>query len=72
MISYKSFSDSLSEAIPTKSAGMDTAVAQTAKSVLHIKTLKTQNSDELDFHSLSVWEIKAALEAAYNAGKQSK
>ena len=35
---------------------------------LDIVTLETQNSDRLDFHELSVWEIKEALKAAYNAG----
>lgn len=35
-------------------------------------TLKPQNSDELDFHDLHVVPIKAALEAAYAAGKASK
>jgi len=35
---------------------------------LDIATLETQHSDRLDFHELSVWEIKEALKAAYNAG----
>jgi hypothetical protein len=42
-----------------------------AKKELFIETLETQNSDSLDFHEISVWGIKAALEAAFNAGKQS-
>ena len=36
-----------------------------AKKVLGIDTLDTQNSDEADFHNLSVWQIKEALEKAY-------
>ena len=42
-----------------------------AKEHLFIETLKTQNSGSLDFHEVSVWGVKAALEAAFNAGKQS-
>src|SRR5580765_4047590 len=42
-----------------------------AKEHLGITTLDTRNSDSLDFHDLAVWQIKAALNAAYNAGVQS-
>jgi hypothetical protein len=35
---------------------------------LFIQTLETQNSDRHDFHDVSVWAIKSALEAAYAAG----
>jgi hypothetical protein len=41
-----------------------------AKEVLGIETLNTRNSDDLDFYNLSVWQIKEALEAAYEAGRQ--
>lgn len=34
-----------------------------------IETLETQNSDRLDFHDVAVWAIRAALEAAYDAGR---
>jgi hypothetical protein len=40
-----------------------------AKKYFNIETLKTRNSDHLDFHDCSVWGIKRALEAAYLAGK---
>ncbi len=33
-----------------------------------IETLETQHRDRLDFHDVSVWAIKSALEAAYAAG----
>ena len=33
-----------------------------------IETLETQHSDRLDFHDVSVWAVKSALEAAYAAG----
>jgi PIN domain nuclease of toxin-antitoxin system len=39
-----------------------------ADEVLNIETLETQQSDELDFHDVSVWELKRALEAAYIEG----
>ena len=38
----------------------------------NISTLETQNSDRLDFHAVAIWNLKAALEAAYQAGKDSK
>ena len=39
-----------------------------AKGVLHIDTLETKHSDEMDFHEVSVWSLKLALQCAYNAG----
>lgn len=33
-----------------------------------ITTLETRNSTHLDFYSVAVWEIRAALRAAYLAG----
>lgn len=38
---------------------------------LFIETLVTRNSDRLDFHEVSVWGVKSALMAAYEAGKQA-
>jgi hypothetical protein len=43
--------------------------AKIAKEILDLETLETRNMDSLDFHELSVWEIRNALEAAYNAGR---
>ena len=40
-----------------------------AKNFLGIGTLKPRNSDSLDFHEVSVWCLKAALEEAYKAGR---
>jgi hypothetical protein len=41
-----------------------------------LETLETRNSDNLDFHDIAVWSIKAALEEAYQlglvAGKKTK
>ena len=39
---------------------------------LRISTLETQNSDELDFHEVSIWSLKEALEAAYELGRRNK
>jgi hypothetical protein len=33
-----------------------------------IKTLKERKSDSQDFHSLSVWEVEAALKEALRTG----
>ncbi|CAM2832303.1 hypothetical protein SAG0136_11385 [Streptococcus agalactiae LMG 14747] len=43
-----------------------------AQEHLNIETLEKRWSDNLDFHDCSVWSIKSALEAAYEAGKNSK
>ena len=50
----------------------DETLANIAATILNLETLKTRNSDRLDFHELSVWGIKAALEAAYAAGQKAK
>ena len=41
---------------------------QIAAQHLGIETLQTRKRDSLDFHEVSVWGLKAALEAAYEAG----
>ncbi len=38
---------------------------------LFIETLETRQSDRLDFHDVSVWGIKSALEAAFEAGRKA-
>lgn len=43
-------------------------LTQIAHQHLDVETLETRRSDRLDFHDLAVWSIKAALEAAYQAG----
>lgn len=48
---------------------IDALFAAIAKEHLHLETLETRNSDSLDFHDVAVWGVKAALEAAYEAGK---
>lgn len=51
---------------------MNKQLEKIANDILSIETLKTRNSDSLDFHDVSVWSLKRALEAAYKAGQQSK
>jgi len=47
---------------------LDQLLAQIAQENLLIDTLETRNSDSLDFHDVSVWCVKEALMAAYQAG----
>ena len=49
----------------------DQQLLQIATDHLFIETLETRNSDRLDFHDVSVWAVKAALQAAFEAGQQS-
>ena len=49
----------------------DQILAATAKQHLGILTLERRNSDRLDFHDVAVWSVKAALQAAYDAGAAS-
>lgn len=42
-----------------------------AKTHLGIETLETRGSDALDFKDVSVWGVKAALEAAFAAGQRN-
>ncbi|QIK36768.1 hypothetical protein GWK36_00745 [Caldichromatium japonicum] len=47
---------------------LDQLLARIAQEHLFIETLETRNSDRLDFHDTSVWCVKSALMAAYQAG----
>jgi len=51
---------------------IDSKLEQIASSVLKVPTLRSRHSDRLDFHELSVWQIKLALRAAYEAGRQAE
>lgn len=44
-------------------------LADIAEKILRVPVLEARMHDRLDFHELAVWEIKAALEAAYLVGK---
>ena len=52
-----------------KNTNTTPALTKIAQQHLGIETLETRKSDSLDFHELSVWQIKAALEAAYLLGQ---
>lgn len=50
-------------------AAISLELASIAERILNVPVLEAQMHDRLDFHELAVWEIKAALEAAYLLGK---
>ena len=47
---------------------LDALLTRIAQEHLFINTLETRKSDSLDFHDVSVWGVKEALIAAYQAG----
>jgi len=49
----------------------DQQLQQIALDHLFIETLETRSSDSLDFHDVSVWAIKTALQAAFEAGRKA-
>ena len=51
-----------------KAKNPDQQLEQIAKEHLFIENLETQHSDRLDFHDVSVWGVKSALQAAFDAG----
>ena len=56
---------------PSKDTDMtpiDQLLTRFAQQHLRIDTLETRKSDGLDFHDVAVWGVRAALEAAFNAG----
>ena len=50
---------------------LDQLFQQIALDHLFIDTLETRHSDRLDFHEVSVWAIKSALQAAFDAGRNT-
>lgn len=36
-----------------------------------VETLETRKSDRLDFHEVAVWNMKAALQEAFEAGQKA-
>ncbi len=50
---------------------LDQQLQQIALDHLFIETLETRHSDRLDFHEVSVWGVKSALMAAYEAGRKA-
>ena len=52
-------------------AYQDATINEIAQRILGIDTLETRKSDSLDFHEVAIWNIKEALEAAFEAGRQA-
>ncbi len=50
---------------------MDKIIFEIAQKHFFIETLETRNLDRLDFHDVSVWSMKAALEEAFKAGQEA-
>ena len=59
----------MTHATKTKPAAPDALILDIATRHFFVETLDTRNSDRLDFHDVAVWAIRAALEAAYEAGR---
>ena len=47
----------------------DQLLRRIAAEHLFVETLETRNSDRLDFYDVSVWGIRQALIAAFEAGR---
>ena len=55
----------------TRQAQLDDVLEAIARERLDVPTLRTRKSDSLDFHEVSVWQLREALDAAYRAGAES-
>ena len=56
---------------PSAEVVRDTYLLDIAQRLLGLETLDQRHSDGLDFKEQAVWSVKAALEAAYEAGKRA-
>ena len=56
----------------TDNNDMNRALEEIAAKILSIPTLEARRSDQLDFHEVSVWSVKEALEAAFALGRDSR
>ena len=61
----------MSKQPPQVNQALETLLQQIALDHLFIETLETRISDRMDFHEVSVWGVKSALMAAYEAGLQA-
>ena len=61
----------MTHATKTKPAAKapDALILDIATRHFFVETLDTRNRDRLDFHDVAVWAMRAALEAAYEAGR---
>jgi len=55
--------------VSLKPATKEELFKKIAQQHLNIETLEERKSDSLDFKEVAVWSVKAALEAAFEAGK---
>jgi hypothetical protein len=46
-------------------------IVDIAREHLLIPTLESRRADSLDFHDVAVWQVEAALKAAFDAGMRS-
>ena len=46
-------------------------IQRIVREVLWLQTLEQRGRDHLDFHEVSIWQIRRALEQAYEAGRAS-
>jgi len=58
--------------VSTNQQARESIMERIANEKLRVPTLRTQRSDNLDFHEVAVWELRAALEAAFEAGRSAK
>jgi hypothetical protein len=59
----------MTQSTKTNPAAPESLILDIATRHFFIETLETQNRDRLDFHDVAVWAMRAALEAAYEAGR---
>ena len=50
-------------------AAPESLILEIATRHFFVETLETRNSDQLDFHDVAVWAIRAAIEDAFEAGR---
>ncbi|WP_040889961.1 DUF6900 domain-containing protein [Zavarzinella formosa] len=51
---------------------LDQLFADIARRHLGIPSMKPRMSDALDFHEVAVWGVRAALQAAFDAGTNAR
>jgi len=64
---FESLAGDGADGLPT-TPRREATVRRIARYHFHLTDLVTRNRDALDFHSLPVWAIDAALRAAYDEG----
>jgi hypothetical protein len=57
---------------PQEERELDATLERIAQQHLRVTTLESRQSDAMDFYDLAVWNLKAALEAAFEAGRREQ